>query len=212
MTSAGRHAAFYRAALTGSAYRRIFVSGTADHVMPSVVWESAVDAEVTVLDRCPTPCLLTRRYARECGLAVRTVVGDIRDHRADGAYDAICTHSFVTWFPPASRPQLYASWAALLRPGGKLVTVNRLRPPAMEAGPTLYSARERDRFVSEVRRRALTLRDELDLDVEELASLAAEYGRQKSGFPLRDVDRFDARTGGRRIRGNDNQSWCRESR
>lgn len=121
-----------RAAIAGGA-RRILISGTADAGMLARVAacrDAAEDGlDITVLDCCPTPLALCRQYAGLAGLPIRTVQADILTYieEAEG-YDLICTHSFLTFFDAAQRMQLVRQWHTLLKPGGVLITAQRVRP------------------------------------------------------------------------------------
>lgn len=121
-----------RAALAGGA-RRILISGTADAGLLARIAacrDAAPDGlDITVLDCCPTPLALCRQYAALAGLPIRTVQADILTY-IEGAepYDLICTHSFLTFFDAGQRRQLVKQWHALLRPGGAVLTAQRVRP------------------------------------------------------------------------------------
>ena len=121
-----------RTALAGGA-RRILISGTADAGMLARIAacrDAAPDGlDITVLDCCPTPLALCRQYAERAGLPIRTVQADILNYiEGAEAYDLICTHSFLTFFDAAQRLQLVRQWHALLKPGGAVITAQRVRP------------------------------------------------------------------------------------
>jgi len=112
--------------------RRVLISGSADYAMLAQVidaWRAEGRAlEVTVVDLCETPLALCRWYAEREGVAVRTVASDALDYRDDAAFDVVCCHSFMGYFDAKGRDTLARRWAALLRPGGRVFTVHRLRP------------------------------------------------------------------------------------
>lgn len=121
-----------KAALAGGA-RRILISGTADAGILARIAACRDDApdglDITVLDCCPTPLALCRQYAALAGLPLRTVQADILTYQEAGAgYDLICTHSFLTFFDAGQRLQLVSRWHALLKPGGTVMTAQRVRP------------------------------------------------------------------------------------
>lgn len=132
-----------RAAVAGGA-RRILVSGTADAGMLARVAVCLPDAptlDITVLDCCATPLALCRQYADLAGFRIRTVQADILDYRDPEGFDLICTHSFLTFFDEAARRRLVRRWHGLLRPGGAVLTAQRVRPGETEA-LTRYPAAE----------------------------------------------------------------------
>lgn len=83
---------------------------------------AAAGARVTVLDNSPRQLAQDRRVADREGLAIETVLGDMRNLEAfaDGAFDLVvhpCSNCFV--------PDVHAVWrevARVLAPGGILLT------------------------------------------------------------------------------------------
>jgi SAM-dependent methyltransferase len=121
-------------AIAGGA-RRILISGTADAgVLARVATfrELAPDLEITVLDCCPLPLALCQQHADLSGYRIRTVQADILGFRDDQGFDLICTHSFMTFFNAQQRRQLVRQWFELLRPGGAVITAQRVRPDETE--------------------------------------------------------------------------------
>jgi SAM-dependent methyltransferase len=112
--------------------RRILVSGCADAAMLARVaacLPGVPVCEIVVLDRCRTPLELCRDYAARHGLAIELVHSDILDYRA-APFDLICTHSFLSFFDAPARGRLAQAWWSLLRPGGCVVTAQRIRTGA----------------------------------------------------------------------------------
>jgi SAM-dependent methyltransferase len=101
------------------------------------------------MDQCETPLALNRWYAARAGLEIVTPRCDIFEYADKSGFDLICTHSFLSEFPPARRPALLARWRALLRPGGMAITVNRLRPAGGSA-PYGFTAEQAVAFRSAV--------------------------------------------------------------
>jgi SAM-dependent methyltransferase len=132
----GRHAEFFRNAFdqvdARSGAPRVLISGTADYGMLAHVLAAfrarSVEPEITVLDLCETPIALCRWYAERAGCDIRTWHGDVLAYRESARFDAICTHSFLSYFSPERRADLLARWRELLSPGGRAITVNALRP------------------------------------------------------------------------------------
>lgn len=111
---------------------RVLISGAADYsILACVLWacvENAIEVDVTVVDWCETPLLLNTWYAEWAGRSVATVRADILEYQPDRPFDVICSHSFLGQFTRDRRPGLVRQWARLLRPGGMVLAVNRLRP------------------------------------------------------------------------------------
>ena len=132
-----------RAAVAAGA-RRVLVSGTADAGMLARIaccLPDAPELDITVLDQCATPLALCRQYAELAGFGIRTVQADILDYRDAAGFDLICTHSFLTFFDADGRHALLRQWFDLLRPGGAVLTAQRVRPGETEA-VTRYPAQE----------------------------------------------------------------------
>src|SRR5690242_4740998 len=134
--TAGGSAAYFDEALRSLAAqgstRRVLISGAADDAMSLVAFSAfrAVSRplELTVVDLCETPLALARWSAREHGADVTTHRSDILGFDRAAEFDLVMTNSFLGEFDAAARTQLFARWAALLRPGGKILFSNRLRP------------------------------------------------------------------------------------
>src|SRR3546814_10086578 len=67
-------------------------------------------------------------FAKRYGRAVETVVTPVLDYDGGARFDVVCTHCFLGYFTPEQRPALMAKWFSLLRPGGRVLTVNPIRP------------------------------------------------------------------------------------
>jgi SAM-dependent methyltransferase len=110
------------------------ISGSADYSMLALVlWafrNENVVPEVHVIDACETPLFLNRWYAERTRVNVETEASDILQWEAAEPFDIICTHSLLGRFNPSARERLIAKWRQLLRPGGSVLTVNRVRPMA----------------------------------------------------------------------------------
>jgi SAM-dependent methyltransferase len=132
VTEPALHGEFLRGALRAVPAKRprVLLSGAADHALLAQVLAAYAGraARVTVLDICETPIMLNRWFAARAGTEIETRCTDILDFEAFGTFDVICTHAFLGNFDGARRSALAARWHALLAPGGKVVTVNRLRP------------------------------------------------------------------------------------
>ena len=128
------HREFYArtlAELIGHGHRRVLISGSADFNMLEQVYAAFEVAGaapgITFVDRCPTPVALAEWYATRTKRAVTATASDILDYE-DEPFDLICTHSFMGYFTDEGRKVLARKWASLRRPGGKVFTINRIRP------------------------------------------------------------------------------------
>lgn len=130
------HGAFYRERLTGRGGEtaRVLVCGSADLGMPDLVHAAfaatGASLEMTVLDRCATPLRLNTWWAEQRGSVIDTVHTNILEFDAQSAFDLIVTHSFLGYFAIPERQRLVRRWHRLLSPGGRVLTVHRVRPGA----------------------------------------------------------------------------------
>lgn len=111
---------------------RVLVSGTADYGMLAHLHHAYGGAplDATVVDLCATPLLLNRWYAQRAGRVVQTIQSDVLSYTTNEPFDLIATHNFLGRFDDAARARLVATWHRLLRPGGVVVTTQRVRPHA----------------------------------------------------------------------------------
>ena len=184
-----------RTALAGGA-RRILISGTADAGMLARIaacQEAAPGGlDITVLDCCPTPLALCRQYAERVGLPIRTVQADILTYSEECApYDLICTHSFLTFFDAAQRLQLVKQWHALLKPGGAVITAQRVRPDET-ALITRYPAEEVAALQDTAERLAAARGAALGVDAGLARHSAWRYGAHHHTHLIADADELRA--------------------
>ena len=158
--------------------RRVLVSGAADAGMLARVTSalpSGHDVRITVLDRCRTPLEHGRRHAEALGIDIDTVCADILDYEADGEFDLICTHSFLTFFPPIARQRLVRRWWRSLRPGGYVITAQRVRP-GESAAITRFPPEDIARLAEAAERGAQALGDRIGVGPAQARALALGYG------------------------------------
>ena len=172
---------------------RVLITGSVDYSMPShALW--AYDAEgatqeLTLLDICETPLALTRWYAERHGRTVETRCQDILTFAPDRQFDVAMTNSFFGSFSPELRPRLFESWARILRPGGKLVFSNRLRPDAV--GLNQFSADDTNVFCDTVMSEITKLPAHLREDLDSIAAAARTYAERFISHPLRTTDEVE---------------------
>jgi SAM-dependent methyltransferase len=193
VTTPDTHRAFYletlRALASQRGFRRILISGSADFNMLQQVHAAfdlaGASPEIAFVDRCPTPVALAEWYAERFGRTVEGHVGDIL--KFFGApFDIVCTHSFMGYFNDAARQTLLSKWAALLRPGGKVVTINRIRPGA--TGVIGFTPQQEMLFAEKVRRAACARSLPSGLDADDIARAAARYAAKFRIHPIASVD------------------------
>lgn len=175
--------------------QRVLVSGCADQsVLAHLLYawrQEGREPEVVVVDLCQTPLALCAWYAERAGSKVETRRSDILDFVPDAPFDLVCTHSFLTRFPPEGRHRLIAHWRACLRPGGAVVTVQRVRPSRPE--PLVrHSPDEAQEFAERALSLARARASELDVAPETIAAAALEYALRRARQPVRSSEALRA--------------------
>jgi SAM-dependent methyltransferase len=187
----GLHSRFFIDALAAcgvaGASRKVLISGAADYAMLDLVIQAHkagdVRADITVVDRCETPLMLNRWFAERAGTDITTRHRDIFDYTDVRGFDAVCTHSFLSELPPARWPQLLDKWRQLLRPGGVVITINRLRPDA-GSEPRGFTPEQATSFRDAVTEQARSLGRALDVTALQLVEAADTYiSRRRSYAP-----------------------------
>lgn len=178
-----RHRCFF-ADVLGSLAREgrhpsVLVTGTADYSMPAHVaaaYGEAAALDLAVVDRCATPVVLSAWFAGLRGTPLRTFVSDLIDLAAPAPFDVVCTHSFISQFPPPKRPALVARWRELLRPGGQAVTTTRVSPPGTPA-VVRFTPAQTAAFAERALAQAARLGAALDLEPPAVAERARRYAQ-----------------------------------
>jgi SAM-dependent methyltransferase len=199
-TSPARFSEFYRAAfgrtLAGRGEARVLISGAADLEMlaqaDAACAVCGVAPDVTAVDLCETPLALSRRYGERRGLRVATERSDILAYAPGARFDVVCSDSFLGQFAPLARERLIARWAALLRPGGSVITVNRLRPDADPERRVEFSPEQARSFVESVRSAAEQLPARARPPLEELVAEAGRYAQRQGAWPVRSAAELEA--------------------
>jgi SAM-dependent methyltransferase len=187
------HAAFYRAALIEpirAGDRRLLVSGTADYALPAcLLWIcrlAGAKPDITVLDICPTPLRLCEWYAERQGATIATAAVNILDYDDPAPFDVVATHSFLGRFAPDERVALVSRWHRLLRPGGRVVMVNRIRPDAPDI--VRFTPEQGERFVGRVRQAAEGAGRAVDISADALVAMAQDYAAGHRMIPVRSTE------------------------
>lgn len=192
VSAANKHAGFFEDALAplarDGASPRILISGTADYSLSAqVLWiygRAAANAAMTVLDICETPLFLSRWYAERIGARIETRACDVIGFSADRPFDVVCTHSFFGRFAPERRPSLIAAWRRLLRPGGKVVTVNRVRSAARDER-VRFTGKQSDDLITRALAAAEARPRGFDLDRDTLIAEVRRFIGGKASHPMR---------------------------
>ena len=180
-----------RSLAAGGSVRRVMISGGADDALSLLAIGAFRDAgepvDLSMIDRCESPLALARWSAQRLGASVMTHRSDILAFDSAEKFDVVMTNSFLGAFAPAQRTQLFARWASLLRPGGKLLLTNRVRPGDghVQFGFTSDQAHV---FCAVVRREAERQRAAHGLDPAVVEAWARVYTERYRSYPVRTVD------------------------
>ena len=169
-----------------SRHPRVLVSGSADYGMLAHLAHAykGRPLDVTVVDLCPTTLHLNRWYADRFGFDLQTVQSNMLEFASERPFDLVCTHNFVGRFDLVARRRLVDRWHALLRPGGVVVTTQRIRPNGREA-IARYTPDEIRELVARVTAAATTYRGSLPARPDELGRATYEYALRKGGHVIR---------------------------
>ena len=198
-TTPEHHQRFFEDALSPLAKpgRRpaVLISGTADYSLLARLLfffrNSGAEPLWTVADRCETPLILNRWYAGRAGCEISTRCCDILELEGEAAYDVICTHSLIGQLLPGHRDRLAKTWHRLLRPGGRLVTVNRLRPAAGAEWVGFSEAQGRT-LAQAVKDRLPSILPLLDAAPSAVESLVARYASRMGAWPVHSQEELRA--------------------
>lgn len=189
------HGAFYATYFNALAklggFDRVLVSGAADYCMAAQVIQNyrgaAAEADITVVDQCETPLMLSRWYGGRVDAKVETVSTKILEYRPHRPFDVITTHCFLGYFDPEERQQVVRSWYNWLRPGGKAVIVNGIRR-GFKKPMNRFSPEQSEEYVEQVIRQASARQDDLDVDAKTLGAWAKTYSQNFWNFPIYSED------------------------
>ena len=183
---------FYRRAVHSVTYDtgkpRILISGTTDysmlaHVM-AIYRAQRIEPALVVLDICETSLFLNRWYAHRISADVECVRSDILDYTSDTPFDAVCTDSFLGQFSPDGRIRLLKKWWQLLRIGGRVVTVTRIRETA-DSAQIGFSPDQAQALRDSVARTCASKPPWLQLDPAEIVRAADLYASKQRTWPVR---------------------------
>ena len=164
---------------------RVLISGSADYAMLAHLREAfgSRPLDVTLVDLCATSVRMNQWYADRYGLALTPVCGDALSVETDRPFDLVCTHNFVGRFDPASRQRLVERWHAVLRPGGVVVTTQRVRP-GERSRKASYSEAAARALAEKVMAAARVYPGALGATVPELGEVAYQYALRKGAYVI----------------------------
>jgi SAM-dependent methyltransferase len=118
---------------------RVLISGAADTGLLSLVLaglkDSHANAQIILVDRCATPVRQNEQLCEKLNADAQFYVADILNFDGEPV-DVILAHSFLNFFDPAERGDLFANWARLLNPNGKILLSNRIeQQPGVKLDP-----------------------------------------------------------------------------
>lgn len=191
ITTLDKHAPLFIDALRALARagdsRRVLISGSADYALLALALsafnEENVAADITVIDRCQTPLLLCRWYADILSTSIETRQTSVLDYQNEQGFDIIFTHSFLGFFSKDQRPALFAKWRQLLRPGGKLLLANGIKPADGDA-PVYFTQDEANAFTERTLEKAKRMDGQLDLSQDALRNLAQTFAENIFGYAV----------------------------
>jgi SAM-dependent methyltransferase len=162
---------------------RVLISASADYGMLAHLRHAYGDGplDVTLVDRCPTTLRLNAWYADRFGIALTTVCDDVLAVEADRPFDLICTHNFVGRFEAEARLRLAERWHALLRPGGVVVTTQRIRPSSHERRAS-YTREQAGALADSVAAAAAAYAGSLGVTPAALREATFEYALRKGTY------------------------------
>lgn len=174
-------------------YRRVFISGAGDCAMLNQVLSgfdaAGAEPSVTLIDHCETPVRLNSWFAERHGLAIEASKANILEFHSDEPFDIICTHCFLGYFTPEERPDLLAKWFSLLRPGGRIITVNPIRntPDRSFLG---FDAAQSVLFQKRVLAAAAENPSVFPGSIEDLKTRVEAFTAKFGSYPVRSTEEF----------------------
>lgn len=179
----------FRALGSAGDFGRVLVTGSADYSTAAHVLagyrQVGAEPAITVIDRCETPLMINRWYGKEEGATIETAAAALLDYTPAAPFDMVTTHCFLGYFSHTDRPQAIAKWRDCLRPGGKVVTVNVIRPGE---SPDIrrFTSEMIDAFAKRVRKAADACGGFPGLLPEDLEDRARTYAGNFWNYPVRE--------------------------
>ena len=192
------HDTFYQQSLLATLKKQanVLISGTADYSMLAYVLEAntrlAANAEINVIDRCPTPMIACQWYASKHGSPVALHALGVDDVQSlSTKFDLIVADAFLTRFEQHEVQNVLATWHDNLQKDGNVVTTVRIH----QSEPPISDA-EIERFVDRARQAAMRWDKKLITPVDDIVAHARQWAQQmrsnKLGSARQVLDLFEA--------------------
>jgi len=187
------HSEFYLHAFSGHARKdqksKVLISGTADYSMLAYVLHVfnriKIKTEVSVLDLCDTPLMISRWYAAKRKADICTVKEDILKYSPATKFDFVVADAFLTRFSRKEQRKVLQKWAELLKGTGRIITTVRLDPLVESNKSVRPSNKEIEDFVLRAERLAELWREFVLLDPSQIGSIAREYAEKIESYAVR---------------------------
>ena len=166
---------------------RVLISGASDHGFVELIHRllraAGVQAKFCLVDRCQTPLQLNRWYMERTGIALELHRSDILAFTTDQPFDAIFAHCFIDQLSPQTWPALVDKWRGLLRPGGRIASLSRVRNAGEAANERAAVAAAVD-YATMIARRNLELPPNLQIPIG-MAPEIERHWRRREPSPVR---------------------------
>jgi len=194
------HSSFYLDSLTEGVRRgqkrSVLISGAADYSMLAYVIHASerigTKWDITMLDLCETPLLISQWYAARRKATVQTMKEDILRFNPGDKFDCIVTDAFLTRFSDMERRKVLEAWKRLLKRTGNVITTVRLDPSAEPNEVKKASPLEIEDFVRRAERLAELWQDFLLLEPQEVGNLAREYAERMQSRPILNMEELES--------------------
>jgi len=174
-------------------HARVLISGAADYALFAQVLAAyraeRQDLDCQIVDICATPLALCRWYAELRAATVHTEASDLLHYESTQSFDLIVTHAFLGYFDAPARAQLTQRWRPLLRPGGHVLTIQRIRPDFPDE-MVRFTPAQAEAFIDNVMQRAEGMPLGFEIDRPFLAAATRQYTDRFQMHPIRSIDEF----------------------
>ena len=156
--------------------RRVLIAGACDSGLVGTVARAGLDLkpEITLVDRCETSLELSRRFAAEWSLPIRTKRLDLTGLELEG-FDIVYANSLLQFIAEDRRVDVLARMRRALRPGGHLVSVDNTGARIEGEIAPGYHSGYADWLIAELERRGIPLPDTRDA----IQQLATDYSHER---------------------------------
>jgi SAM-dependent methyltransferase len=169
----------------------ILISGCADysafaHVIAALnLTESQPHGHprIVAVDRCETPLRLNQYLSERTGVEIATIKTDLLSFSTHERFDLIFTSSFLGYFDPPTRNDLFRQYHHLLKPRGRLVFANRLRD-GQESELVASSAETVSRTTTSALELHRAAKLEPKMDESEFIKRVTTFVQHNASYPL----------------------------